>query len=203
MDSNEKLQQKPYDYLHEIKSALKEAFELVESKMFKRKEQSKEAFDRNRQPLNLKPGDFTFIKYPYNIKLKKLHPKAYGPFEIVKVSHHPDTGDLVSVECNIEPTKGSEPKLKVFPRCRLRPIQAQLPKVNWDNLLGLPLNESPKDISRPMPSSSHSSELNDYSLNMNFAIDDSIQEIGDPMDLYEYNPDKEISLACSYLMTPQ
>ena len=197
LDSIEKLQTKPYDYLREVKNALKEAFALVEVKIKQSKEKSKEYFDKNRPPLHLKPGDFTFVTWPYNQKPKKLQPKGYGPFKITKVSHHPDTGDVVSVECDIAPSDSVEPKLKVFPRSRLRPIDALLPSVDWDQLLSSALNPSETSLAQKDESHSDIIESSQSTRASEFSFGNATEEM---IELEYFNPVTEICAVCSLLM---
>lgn len=137
------------DHLICIQRALKQAHEVAEAQLSSRRVQMKRTFDRCRQPLRLKKGDFVYIYYPYSTKLRKLHPKAFGPFPVTKVSTLPGTCEAVGVAVQIGVTEAGDPVVKRFPRCRVRPVRAHHQDIDWSAYLAraedlrLPLRESP------------------------------------------------------------
>ena len=90
------------DHLVVIRSALTEAHEFAKERLRLHRERIKRVFDKFRQPLKIDKGDFVYILYPYNQKIRKLHPKAFGPFEVIEVSHLPHTMEVVGVTVNSE-----------------------------------------------------------------------------------------------------
>ena len=120
-------------YLKQLVTALTHAHRCVEEKTSQRRTRMADAFNSRRSPLMLEAGDHVYITHPYSIKPKKLEPRARGPYKVIKVTHHPTTQDVVSVEVDVTPP-GSEQKVsKWFPRRRLRPIRSRLPTIDWKN----------------------------------------------------------------------
>ena len=126
----------PKDYLLQIQEAFKEAYELVTEKTVKRRAAMKLQFDKNRPPLRLECGESVFVKYPFSKKLKKLDPRCFGPFKVTHITRHPETDDIVSVECEVPSRSTGEITLKRFPRCRVKPIRMSLPVTDWENVSG-------------------------------------------------------------------
>ena len=92
----------------------------------------KASFDQARRPLRIKVGDYAYVYYPRTFKMRKLTPKAFGPFPVTKVSLMPGTGDPVGITVNM----GTDemPEEKRFARARIYPFSYVQRDVDWNAL---------------------------------------------------------------------
>jgi len=123
-----------YDHLAAVQQALADAYEIAKARMDNKRRHMKAMFDRLRSSLQVTEGDYVYIAEPFSKKLRKLEPRAKGPYPITHVSHHPDTGDIVAVEVEVTSGETGELIKKYFPRRRLRPIRFRLPRMDWRDL---------------------------------------------------------------------
>lgn len=117
----------PQDYFEEVQVALKEAFEGVTADLVARRRQYEAQFNQHRSALHVAVGDSVFILYPYNVKLNKLLPKAFGPFPVVEVVRHEETNHVKYVVCDVAPRGADTPQLVPFPRRRIRHVIPKSP----------------------------------------------------------------------------
>jgi ribonuclease HI/transposase InsO family protein len=197
----------PYDYLQEVKKSLEEAYEIVNAKAYQRRLRMKDHYDKSRSELLLEVGDYVYITWPFSKKLKKFEPRCYGPYPVIEISRHPETNDIVSVVCNLATAGATEVLPKRFPRRRIRPIRATLPKTNWQQLERLisPINDedadstaSPNDVD--MIVSHDTDALTNYQHELHHDDDQLILPIcSEVSDLLDYDLVFEIvnTLLCS------
>lgn len=122
------------DHLSRVQISLKEAYDIAQALGDKKRQQMKAAFDRYRPTFKVQIGDFVYIAEPFSKKLKKFQPRAYGPFPVTHVTHHPQTNDIVGIQVDTTDSKLWDPPVQYFARRRLRPLRFQLPKVDWQAL---------------------------------------------------------------------
>ena len=118
-------------HLRQLQLALQYARSYVDERTTQRRQRMTDNFNRQRGPLRLKVGDHIYISHPYSRKPKKLDPRALGPYKVSKVTQHPVTKDVVSVEVDVTPPGSDEKKYKYIPRRRIRPIHSRLPTIDW------------------------------------------------------------------------
>ena len=112
-----------------VLSALRQAREHISDRLDVRRQQIKAMFDKFRQPLRIRVGDYAYVYYPPNRLLRKMHPKAFGPYPVVRVSFLPGTRDPVGVTLNFGTEE--EPDLRRFPRARVHPFSFTIRDIDW------------------------------------------------------------------------
>ena len=90
----------------------------------------KRMFDKFRQPLKITEGDYVYIYYPKINALPKLHPKAFGPFQVLRVVRMHGTMDPVGVIVNLGTHEDPIPRR--FPRARVHPYRYLHRDMNWN-----------------------------------------------------------------------
>ena len=112
--------------------ALNKAHEHISQKLEVRRDQIKAMFDKFRRLLKISVGDYAYVYYPQNQMLRKLHPKAFGPYPVVRVSFLPGTRDPIGITLDIGTE--DEPNYRRFPRARVHPFSFTLRDIDWCGL---------------------------------------------------------------------
>ena len=121
------------DYLHTLQKGLRHAYDIVNDRTKIRRKHVKAMYDKHRTRLKIDEGDFVYITLPYGKKLRKFDNRATGPYRVASVRKTPDNEDVVSISVWV-PNKNGHTVRRWYPRHRIRPIQAALPKVNWKHI---------------------------------------------------------------------
>lgn len=121
------------DHVNFLRMNLEEFNTLASSNLVARQEAMEKQYNRFRSALMVKPGDWVYVTHPYDHQIKKLDPRAYGPFKVTRAPTNA-AGHVMWVECLCKEGAETEEKPKIFPRRRIRPVDATLPGVEWEQL---------------------------------------------------------------------
>ena len=97
-----------------------EAHRYTRYRLEKRKNQIKAMFDKFRQSLKIKVGDYVDVYYPKTHRRAKLHSMTFGPFPVTHLSYMPGINNVVGV--TVDTGILEEPCPKRYARARVHPF---------------------------------------------------------------------------------